>query len=333
MNGMGIIRKIIKDWMLPLALACGIGSYLIYHFTPALAPAGPVFYVIAAKGQPIVIAIILFLQYVKISPHDLKFHTYHLWLLLFQSLTFVSIAMIAAHTPEGDIKILLESAMLCFICPTAAAAGVITEKLGGNLKSTVTYVLMINCMASILIPGIIPLVNNTMSDGFLTSVLTIGKKILPILILPFFAAWTIRYTCKKLQRWLMRRSEWAFYCWGICLTLAMVLATRAMVMSHISIGIFLCIALVSMGSCAIQFAIGRRLGSHYGIAETITAGQSLGQKNSGFLIWLGYSFLTPVTSVAGGLYSIWQNIFNSWELYEERHKASAGDLVKRKGKC
>ena len=42
--------------------------------------------------------------------------------------------------------------------------------------------------------------------------------------------------------------------------------------------------------------------------DEITAGQALGQKNSGFLIWLGYSYMTPVTSVAGGLYSIWQNI-------------------------
>lgn len=48
-------------------------------------------------------------------------------------------------------------------------------------------------------------------------------------------------------------------------------------------------------------------------ALSVTAGQALGQKNSGFLIWLGYSYMTPVTSVAGGLYSIWQNIINSLE--------------------
>ena len=52
--------------------------------------------------------------------------------------------------------------------------------------------------------------------------------------------------------------------------------------------------------------------------EAVTAGQALGQKNTGFLIWLGYSFMTPVTAVAGGLYSVFQNLFNSWELYEKR---------------
>ncbi len=32
------------------------------------------------------------------------------------------------------------------------------------------------------------------------------------------------------------------------------------------------------------------------------------------------SYMTPVTSVAGGLYSIWQNVINSLELYEQGHR-------------
>ena len=62
-------------------------------------------------------------------------------------------------------------------------------------------------------------------------------------------------------------------------------------------------------------------------ALSVTAGQALGQKNSGFLIWLGYSYMTPVTSVAGGLYSIWQNIINSLELYEQSHRT--GKTIKK----
>ena len=45
---------------------------------------------------------------------------------------------------------------------------------------------------------------------------------------------------------------------------------------------------------------------------------SLGR--DGVEIWLGYSYMPPVTSVAGGLYSIWQNIINSLELYEQSHR-------------
>lgn len=34
---------------------------------------------------------------------------------------------------------------------------------------------------------------------------------------------------------------------------------------------------------------------------------------------------TLITSVAGGLYSIWQNLFNAWELYEQRHRLLSRD--------
>jgi len=72
---------------------------------------------------------------------------------------------------------------------------------------------------------------------------------------------------------------------------------------------------VSVFTCFLQFFAGRRMGRSR--VESLTAGQALGQKNTGFLIWLGYNYMTPVTSVAGGLYAVWQNLFNSWELYQK----------------
>ncbi|MDE5889613.1 MAG: transporter, partial [Bacteroidales bacterium] len=77
------------------------------------------------------------------------------------------------------------------------------------------------------------------------------------------------------------------------------------------------IAAVSLACCALQFWAGKKIGSRYG--AKITAGQSLGQKNTVFAIWMGYTFMTPVTSVAGGFYSIWHNVYNSWQLYRKGH--------------
>ena len=54
------------------------------------------------------------------------------------------------------------------------------------------------------------------------------------------------------------------------------------------------------------------MGTHYG--DRITVAQSLGQKNTVFAIWMGYTFLTPVTSIAGGFYSVWHNVYNSYQL-------------------
>ena len=76
-------------------------------------------------------------------------------------------------------------------------------------------------------------------------------------------------------------------------------------------------AAVSLICCIIQFWIGRRIGAKYG--SSVTAGQALGQKNTVFAIWMAYTFMTPVTSIAGGFYSLWHNIFNSWQLYRQGH--------------
>ena len=316
------ISSIIQDWMLPGAIVLGISLYFIYRGLPVLHPAGHVLHTVASEGQRLVIALLLFFQFVKISPHDLKLERWHLMALIFQIISFLGFAAIIKFSGEmhEEIRILLECAMLCLICPTASAAGVITDKLGGSLAGTVTYLVLVNVAATFLIPTIIPLIRPSADLGFWTYVGHIAWKIFPVLVLPGLLAWLFRYTTHRFQRLLMRMSRYAFYIWGVGLTLAMLLATRALILSHLSIGAVICIVLVSMGTCALQFYFGHRIGK--GNKDSLTAGQALGQKNTGFLIWLGYNYLTPVTSVAGGLYAIWQNLFNSWQLYRKGHKKS-----------
>ena len=72
----------------------------------------------------------------------------------------------------------------------------------------------------------------------------------------------------------------------------------------------------SLISCLLQFWLGRKVGALYN--DKITAGQSLGQKNTVLAIWMGYTFFTPITAVAGGFYSIWHNVINSYQLYQHR---------------
>ena len=120
-------------------------------------------------------------------------------------------------------------------------------------------------------------------------------KVFPVLVLPGLLAWLIRYTTHKLQRRLMRFAPNSFYIWFIGLTLAMVLATHALFMNYPGGWALTGIVAVSVATCALQFFLGRRIGK--GRVNSITAGQ-----------------------VAGGLYAIWQNLFNSWELYQHEHR-------------
>ncbi len=333
---MAKIVKFIKDWMLPLAIIIGIVSYLtLFFIKPLSLSIEPWLSKFAKDVQPIFMATMLFLQFNTISPHDLRFRRWHFYVLAFQILTFAALTWLVTALPDGDARILAECTMLCFICPTAAAAGVITKKLGGSLSDTISYVVLINISAAIVLPIAIPIVNSEAGTSFIEGFLAICAKIFPLLVFPLLLAWLIRYTMKRLQRWLMRFTEWAFYFWGLALMFSIYLATESLMNSGISVWTAIMIGLVSLVCTLTQFSVGRLAGKKANKtndtgalhADETTAGQALGQKNSGFLIWLGYSYLTPVTSVAGGLYSIWQNVINSLELYEQSHRT--GKAIKK----
>lgn len=53
-----------------------------------------------------------------------------------------------------ETKVILEGAFICFICPTAAAVAVVTEKLGGSIGSLTTYTVIANIFTMIIIPSL-----------------------------------------------------------------------------------------------------------------------------------------------------------------------------------
>ena len=136
---------------------------------------------LVSEGQRLVIAFLLFFQFVKVSPHDLKLSRWHLYALAIQILSFLLLALLVAYT-GGTLRMLLECAMLCMVCPTASAAGVITDRLGGDLAGTVSYVVLINVAATFLIPLVIPLVNPSATMDFWVYVGHIALKVFPVLI-------------------------------------------------------------------------------------------------------------------------------------------------------
>lgn len=319
LNGyMNKVLGFIKRWMLPIAMLLGISLYFAFHSIPFLKPAEDGFNHLAASLQPIFVSIMLFLQFVAVSPSQLRVHKCFYYLLVIQATLFIALSLVASRlTDGGSLKVIVECAMLCFICPTAAAAGVITRKIGGSLSEIMAYTILINAVAAILIPLMFPMVHPSSEFSFLRMFLKIAAKVFSILLLPCAAAWLIRWCLPKVHAWLFDRVGWAFYLWAISLTLALAIATKSLVLSGLPLWVVGAIGAVTLVCCLLQFWTGRRVGRHSGAVDSITAGQALGQKNTGFIIWLGYSFLTPVTSIAGGFYSIWHNIVNSYELYRK----------------
>ncbi len=312
------LKIFLKNWMLPIAMLCGIMGYVVYAAIPALAPAGPYLYNIVSFLQPSLLFLILFLAFCNISPKDLRPRKWHLKLILFQVFGFVALALLEIFLPDFEGAVLLESAMIMLICPTATAAAVVTGKLGGDMPGLTSYLVIMNLVAAVLVPLVVPFVHPVDGLNFLTAFCMILAKIFPLLILPFLLAWIVRYLMPKLHRRILRYPDAAFYVWGFNLMFAVLMTVRSIYHSDVAAVYQVGIALVSLLCCILEFAMGRRIGARYG--DATTAGQALGQKNTVFAIWMGYTFMTPVTAIAGGFYSIWHNLYNSWQLYRYKGK-------------
>ena len=322
--------------MLPIAMVTGASIYLLYHVMPApVHLAGPYLKSIVARLQPVLIFLMLFLTVCRIEPKDLKPHRWHWWLLLIQGGLFVMLGfvtwLVMRLLPDagGAWTVLMESAMLCLICPTATAAAVVTRKLGGDVPGITTYVVLINFLAALLVPLVVPLIHPQQTLDFWTAFSVIIAKVFPLLITPCLFAWLVRYLFPRLHRQLLKYPDLPFYIWSVALTLAITVTTKSIVKSDMSVMLLLGMSLVSLVCCAFQFAAGRHVGSQYKPrrpdispeveargkeVRKVTAGQSLGQKNTVFAIWMAYTFMTPETAIVGGLYSIWHNLYNTWQL-------------------
>lgn len=315
-------KDIIKQNMLPISMIAGAVMYLTYHYMPEpIHQAGPVLEHILAIVQPLLIFTMLFLTFCRIEPRELRPHKWHWWLLLIQGGSFtllgLAIALLSRLHPAGlfECKVLIESAMLCLICPTATAAAVVTRKLGGDIPGVTTYTILINILTAILIPAIVPLIQPMGDMNFWDAFCRILAKVFPLLIMPCLAAWLVRYLFPAAHKLILSKPDLAFNIWAVSLSLAIAVTVKAIVHSTMPVYLMLLIALVSLLCCALQFALGHKVGGLFGEHDMkVTAGQALGQKNTVFAIWVGYTFMTPETSIVGGIYSIWHNLYNSWQL-------------------
>ena len=325
--------------MLPIAMTTGASVFLIYDATPCLHRFGPFLSDVVGLIQPMFIFSMLFLTFCRIEPKDLKPHRWHWWLLLIQGGLFSLLGVVAyllismLSVESGDWVVLIECAMLCLICPTATAAAVVTRKLGGDVPGITTYIILINILTAVLVPLIVPLVHPIAEIDFWMAFSMIMAKVFPMLILPCLAAWLVRYLFPKLHRWFLKFPDLPFYIWSLALCLAIAITTKSIMRSDMSLFMLAMMSLISLICCVFQFGMGRFIGGRYrpripvpAVEERgkevrkITAGQAMGQKNTIFAIWMAYTFMTPESSIVGGFYSIWHNIYNSWQLY--RHSRS-----------
>lgn len=315
---MTALLRFLKTWTLPLAMLAGASAYFLYVSIPWLDGTHRLAAETVAVVQPLLLFAMLFLTFCRIELRELRLRRWHLRMVAVQLVLFAATAGVLVCFPDTHLRVLVESAMLCLLCPTATAAAVVTARLDGSAASITAYTVLINLAIALAAPLLLPLAHPHEGLNFLAAFATIIRKVFPLLICPLLAAVLVRRWWPRLHAACAASANAAFYLWAVSLALAIAVTTKAIVHEQVHVGYQLGIALVSLVCCLGQFLLGKRIGGRAG--ERIEGGQALGQKNTVFIIWMGYTFLSPITALAGGFYSVWHNVVNSYQLYKKAKK-------------
>ncbi len=311
--------KFFREFALPCSLVLGAVVYLIFANVPFLEPFGEAVGPHLISLMPVVLFCLLYVTFCKIEIKEMKPKTWHFVLQLIRtSLAALMVLAIYLFGSNYDTKLVLEGAFICFICPTAAAVAVVTEKLGGSIGSLTTYTVIANIFTMVIIPSLFPMVEKGADVSFLMMSMMVFRNVTTVLVVPLILALLSRRFLPKFVAQVKSVKDLGFYMWCFNLTILMGETLRNILHATVSGWILALLLIVPLLVCLIQFCIGKAVGRHYG--DSISAGQALGQKNTIVGIWLTLTFLNPLAAVAPGAYVVWQNLVNGWQLwYKEKY--------------
>ena len=296
----------IRSYILPIAIVLGL---LLHNYCAA-------FSVIV----PYIIFTILLLTFSAVDIRKLRFKPLFIWIILFQ--VGVSIGSYFLLKALGANEIVAEGILVGVLCPVAASVAVVSTMLGANRETVTSYAIIGNLVVSVVAPIYFSFIGLNQDMPFWSSFLLILKRIGTIIGLPFFLALTLQICLPKANRFISRFKGLAFYFWAIALFL-----TLGQTIHFIFINgkgnwsSILWLGVSALLFCILQFGLGKWIGHKYG--DTIAGGQLLGQKNSAMGIWMANHYLHPLASVFLAFYSVFQNVFNSWQLWRHDKKKTA----------
>ena len=329
---MGKLKQYFDGNALWLSMIIGIVGYRW------LLPLSPVL--------PWLIFFMLFFTFCKINPLDLRLHKWH-WVVLAAQI-ILSLGSYAGVYLLTDNRVLAQGLMLCFIMPTATAAPIIAGKMGGSIQNLTTFTLLSNFAISIIVPAFFPLVNPLAEKAFWPAFLLILRHIAPLLLGPFFAAWLLRivYERRTKKEFVLstQMAQIPFYLWvGSIIVLTAVVTETTITNFQSQISNIVILLVSSFFACLLQFGLGKLIGYYLPApskgrdyqdvlvnpaaapktmagVSSITAGQAFGQKNTSLGVWMAQTYLHPMAPLGAAAYIIWQNIFNSVQLFVVAHK-------------
>lgn len=294
----------LKPYVLPAAIVLG----LLFHSVAAT----------ATWTVPWAVFAILLLNFSAVDLLRLPINRLDLMVMLFQ--TAASVAFYIGAKVLGANEAIAQGALICIICPVASSVVVVASELGADRRITTGYTIYGNMLVAVVAPVLFSFVGVHQDMPFADSAWLIFKKIAPVIGLPYFVALLLQLVAPRLKEGISRFKGWAFPLWAAVLLITLGTTIDYLFLYHRGNGETIAwIVVVTAAICALQFAVGRVVGRRLG--HTVAGAQLFGQKNTGIGIWMASIYLTPLAGGALAFYSIFQNIFNSWQMWHRRKTA------------
>jgi BASS family bile acid:Na+ symporter len=196
------------------------------------------------------------------------------------------------------------------IAPTAAAAPVIASFFRANIESVTTSVVITSPVVALLLPLILPQIIVVEGDIAIWDVM---QPILIVVFVPLLLSLWVKKQLPRTTAFLRRYGKLTFGLFLINMYIASAKATTFIRHEMTSEWWVLGGIAIAVGIlCLINFTIGERIGAK---ALKMENGLALGRKNTMFAIWLSLTFLSPIVALGPMFYILWQNVYNSWQLY------------------
>lgn len=292
-----------RSLVLPIAIVLGL---LLHKYCAMFTP-----YV------PILIFAMLLLNFAAVDVRKMKVTMLDVWLMLFQIVVSMGSYWLVMLLGGGDA--IAEGILAGVLCPVAASVVVISCMLGANRETVTTYTILGNLMVAIVAPIYFSFIGQQQELPFLDSFLLILKRVSPIIALPFILALCMQHWSPKVNAFLCKIKGVSFYLWALALLFTLGQTIDFMFLhGKDNLGSIVALGIASLIFCVIQFGLGKWIGKKYG--DKMAGGQLLGQKNTAMGIWMANTYLNPLASVFPALYSIWQNLFNSWQMWQHGKK-------------
>ncbi len=293
-----MLLKKYKGLLLPLAMIFGVLFYKQLH--------------IFINLVPILICFILFFAYSALHFRRLRFQKINFILLtvhLASALLIYSLCYVAFE------PLVSKSILVGLICPVASSSSAVVGVLGGDREASIMHTLCDNAMLVIVAPIMFSLAETTADMTFMQSVLILLAKVFPVMMFPLFALIIMRRFFPRTAFKLSKYDWVSILLWSVALMINFSKTTFAIInMGSREINNILLIVAASLIMCVLQFFFGRKIGKVFN--QGIVGAQAFGQKNTGLGIWMAYTYFSnPLTTIYCAGYSLWQNIFNSIQIY------------------